>query len=102
MPERRDDKIEALQEERQRYESLLGKLLTAADAGNKPQTAELLSELDDWRDAFGRKIDGARNEMRRLAQPGSALQCGQPAALERHLRATPAVAHCSSRSKGRS
>jgi hypothetical protein len=44
------DKIEALQEERQRYESVLAKLLTAANAGNKPQTAELLSELDDWRD----------------------------------------------------
>src|SRR5246127_3596653 len=44
---RLDDKIEALQEERQRYESILGKLLTAAAAGDKPLTTELLGELDD-------------------------------------------------------
>ena len=64
---RLDDKIEALQEERQRYESVLGKLLTAAEAGDKPLTAELLGELDDWRDDFDHKMDTARSEMRRLA-----------------------------------
>src|ERR1700747_1933567 len=32
-----DDKIEGLQEERQRYEAVLAKLLAAAEAGNKPQ-----------------------------------------------------------------
>jgi HAMP domain-containing protein len=64
---RLDEKIEALQEERHRYESVLGKLLVAAEAGNKSQTTELLAELDDWRDDFDHKIDAARGEMRRLA-----------------------------------
>jgi adenylate cyclase len=64
---RLDDKIEALQEERHRYESVLGKLLVAAEAGNKPQATELLAELDDWRDDFDHKMDAARGEMRRLA-----------------------------------
>src|SRR5438094_2142024 len=49
---RLDVRIESLQEERQRYESVLAKLLAAADAGNKPQTSELLAELDGWRDDF--------------------------------------------------
>jgi adenylate cyclase len=64
---RLDDKIETLQEQRQRYESVLGKLLAAAESGNKPMTSELLGELDDRRDDFDRKIDTARSEMRRLA-----------------------------------
>jgi len=64
---RLDVRIESLQEERQRYESVLAKLLAAADAGNKPQTSELLAELDGWRDDFDRQIDTARGEMRRLA-----------------------------------
>src|SRR5580692_2893659 len=58
---RLDDKIEDLQEQRRRYEGGLGKLLGAAEAGNKPVTGELLGELDDLRDDFD------RNEMRRLA-----------------------------------
>jgi len=64
---RLDDKIEALQEERRRYEAVLAKLLAAAEADNKDQTSKLLAELDDWRDDFDRKIDFARSEMRRLA-----------------------------------
>jgi HAMP domain-containing protein len=64
---RLDVRIEALQEERQRYEAVLGKLLAAADADNKVLATELLAELDDWRDDFDRKIDAARSEMRRLA-----------------------------------
>jgi adenylate cyclase len=64
---RLDDKIEALQEKRRSYEAILGKLLAAAEAGNKPQASDLLAELDDWRDDFDRKIDVARSEMRRLA-----------------------------------
>jgi class 3 adenylate cyclase len=64
---RLDDKIEALQEERHRYEAVLAKLLVATEADNKPQASELLAELDDWRDDFDRKIDLARSEMRRLA-----------------------------------
>src|SRR6516164_2818043 len=64
---RLDEKIAVLQEERQHYEAVLGKLLTAAEAGDKPLTAELLGELDDRRDEFDHKIDAARNEMRRLA-----------------------------------
>jgi class 3 adenylate cyclase len=64
---RLDDKIEALQEERHRYQSILGKLLAAAEADNKPQTTELLAELDEWRDDFDEKIDAARSGMRQLA-----------------------------------
>jgi class 3 adenylate cyclase len=64
---RLDEKIAALQEERQRYERVLGKLLVAADTGDKPQAGELPAELDDWRDDFDRKIEIARSEMRRLA-----------------------------------
>ena len=64
---RLDARIESLQEERQRYESVLGRLLAAADADNKGLAAELLGELDDWRDDFDRKIDVSRSEMRRLA-----------------------------------
>src|SRR5262249_10979333 len=64
---RLDDKIAALQEERQRYEGLLGKLLTAAEAGNKPLTSELLGELDDLREHFDRKLEVGRSEMRRVA-----------------------------------
>jgi adenylate cyclase len=64
---RLDVRIEGLQEERQRYEAVLGKLLAAAEADNKVLATELLAELDDWRDDFDRKIDGARSEMRRLA-----------------------------------
>jgi adenylate cyclase len=64
---RLDTRIEALQEERQRYEAVLGKLLAAAEAGNKSRATELLGELDDLRDDFDRKVDAARSEMRRLA-----------------------------------
>ena len=39
---RLDDKDRVLQEERQHYEAVLGKLLTAAEAGDKPRTGELL------------------------------------------------------------
>src|SRR5215469_1068184 len=42
---RLDEKIAVLQEERQHYEAVLGKLLTAAESGDKPLTAELLGEL---------------------------------------------------------
>jgi adenylate cyclase len=64
---RLDDKIESLQEERQRYESVLARLIPAAEAGNKPQAGELLAELDGWRDDFDRKIENARSAMRTLA-----------------------------------
>ena len=64
---RLDDKIETLQEERHRYEGVLGKLLAAAEAGDKPLTGQLLAELDELRDDFDRKIDAARSEMRLLA-----------------------------------
>jgi len=64
---RLDVRIEALQEERQRYEAVLAKLLAAAQPDEKSQTSELLAELDDWRDDFDRKIEAARSEMRRLA-----------------------------------
>src|SRR5205814_138496 len=54
---RLDVRIEALQEERQRYEAVLGKLLPAAEADNKVLATELLAELDDWRDEFDGKTD---------------------------------------------
>jgi class 3 adenylate cyclase len=64
---RLDDKIEALQQERRRYEAVLTKLLVAAKADHKERTSELLADLDDLRDDFDRKIAAARSEMRRLA-----------------------------------
>src|ERR1700731_281085 len=64
---RLDVRIESLQEERRRYEAVLSKLLAAAEVGNKVLATELLSELDDRRDGFDRKIEAARSEMRRLA-----------------------------------
>lgn len=64
---RLDDKIEALQEERHRYEAVLAKLLAAADAGRNEEAGQLLAELDDWRDDVDRRIDAARSEMQRLA-----------------------------------
>lgn len=64
---RLDVKIETLQEERQRYEAVLSKLLAAAEANNNARVSELLVELDEWRDDFDRKIEAARSEMRRLA-----------------------------------
>jgi class 3 adenylate cyclase len=64
---RLDTKIEALQEERRRYEAILAKLLPAAETGHEAQARELHAQLDDWRDDFDHKIDAARGEMRRLA-----------------------------------
>src|SRR6202022_2920875 len=64
---RLDVRIEALQEERRRYEAVVSKLLAATEAHRQGQVGGLLTELDDWRDDFDRKIDAARNEMRRLA-----------------------------------
>lgn len=68
---RLDDRIEALQEERQGYEKLVDKLLAAATANRSQETAALLAELDEQRDDFDRRLDAARSEMRRLA--GSAI-----------------------------
>ncbi len=64
---RLDDKIEALQEERRRYEAVLVKLLVAVEADHQERTSELLADLDDLRDNFDSKIEAARSEMRRLA-----------------------------------
>jgi adenylate cyclase len=64
---RLDDKVQDLQEERRRYESVLAKLLAAAEARSELRVPELLGELDDWRDDFDRKIDAARSGMRELA-----------------------------------
>ena len=64
---RLDDKVEALQEERHRYESVLPRLLSAADAGHQEEAGQLLAELDGWRDDFDGRIEAARTEMRRLA-----------------------------------
>jgi hypothetical protein len=64
---RLDVRIESLQEERRHYESVLAKLLAAAEVYNRAQVSELLAELNDRRDDFDGKIDAARNEMRRLA-----------------------------------
>jgi len=64
---RLDARIEALQEERRRYEGVATKMLAAIEAHRQAQANELLTDLDDWRDDFDRKIDAARSEMRRLA-----------------------------------
>jgi adenylate cyclase len=58
---RLDVRIESLQEQRQRYESVLAKLLAATAVDNKPQASELLADLDDQRDNFDRKIDADRD-----------------------------------------
>jgi hypothetical protein len=83
---RLDDKIEGLQEERQRYEAVLAKLLAAAETGNKPQAGELLTEVDGWRDDFDRKIEAARSEMASSGQSSagmnrSQLKAGAPARM---------------------
>jgi class 3 adenylate cyclase len=62
-----DVRVESLQEDRQRYEAVLAKLLAAAGADEKALTAQYLAELDELRDDFDRKIDAARSEMQRLA-----------------------------------
>src|SRR6202047_340838 len=64
---RLDVRIESLQDERRHYEAVLSKLLAATEAHRQAQVSDLLTELDDWRDDFDRKIDAARSEMRRLA-----------------------------------
>ena len=64
---RLDVRIETLQEQRRRYESVLAKLLAAAGVNDRARTSELLAESDDWRDDFDSKIDGLRSEMRGLA-----------------------------------
>src|SRR5438874_4775211 len=64
---RLDAKIEALEDERRRYEGVVTKVLSAIEAHHQAQANELLTDLDDWRDDFDRKIDAARTEMRRLA-----------------------------------
>ncbi|MFL5266081.1 MAG: adenylate/guanylate cyclase domain-containing protein, partial [Stellaceae bacterium] len=64
---RLDDKIEALQQERRRYEAVLVKLLAAAKADRKERANELLTDLDGLRDDFDTKVEAARTEMRRLA-----------------------------------
>ena len=64
---RLDDRIEALQSDRRRYEAVFAKLLAAASAGNKEQAGQLLAQLDEQRDDFDHRIDAARSEMRRLA-----------------------------------
>jgi adenylate cyclase len=64
---RLDVRIEVLQQERRRYESVLAKMLAATEAHDGAKASELLAELHDWRDDFDRKIDAVRTEMRRLA-----------------------------------
>jgi class 3 adenylate cyclase len=64
---RLDAKVEALQDERRRYEAILAKLLAAFESGHKEQGSQMLAELDEWRDNFDRGADAARSEMRRLA-----------------------------------
>src|SRR5436309_7002893 len=53
---RLDVRIEALQEERRRYEAVVTKVLAAIEARRQAQANELLADLDDWRDDFDRKI----------------------------------------------
>jgi class 3 adenylate cyclase len=64
---RLDVRVESLQEERQRYEAVLAKLLAAAAADDKALTTQYLAELDELRDDLDHKIEADRNEMQRLA-----------------------------------
>ena len=54
--------------------------LAAAQIDNKAQASQLLTELDNLRDDFDRKVDAARSEMRRLA--GAAIVATR--AYQRH------------------
>jgi class 3 adenylate cyclase len=63
---RLDTKVEFLQEERQKYEGVIERLLDAATA-RRPDAARLLGELDEDRDEFEGRIEAARVEMRSLA-----------------------------------
>src|SRR5246127_2750734 len=68
---RLDVRVESLQEERQRYEAVLAKLLAAAAADDKALTTQYLAELDELRDDLDHKIEADRNEMQRLPRaPG--------------------------------
>jgi class 3 adenylate cyclase len=64
---RLDDRVEVLQEERGHYEAVFDKLLVAAKADDKTETARLLAELDEWRDDFDHKVEAVRSDMRRFA-----------------------------------
>ena len=66
---------------------MLAKLLAAAEIDNEVQASQLLTELDNLRDDFDRKVDAARSEMRRLA--GAAIVATR--AYQRH---TVAIAWC--------
>lgn len=64
---RLDTRIEFLQDLRKRYEAVVARLLPEARAGARAETERHLDELDALRDEFDQRIEGVRDEMRRLA-----------------------------------
>jgi len=58
---RLDVRIESLQEERQQYEAVLAKLLTAAQINDKAQASQLLAQLDNLRGGLLISILSFRN-----------------------------------------
>ena len=63
---RLDTRVEFLQEERLKYEAIAAKLVTAA-LTRQANAVDLLSDLDDTRDDFNRRIEFARTEMLQMS-----------------------------------
>jgi adenylate cyclase len=64
---RLDERIEALQEDRRQYETVLSEMLAAAGAHDGAKAQELLGALNQWRDDIDGKLEAERSEMRQLA-----------------------------------
>jgi class 3 adenylate cyclase len=64
---RLDTKVEFLQEERQKYEELIGKIHSAFQAGKLDDSKQMLGELGARSDDFSRRMDAARKAMREIA-----------------------------------
>ena len=62
-----DTRIEFLQQEQQRYEERLARMLAAAEHGDPAEATRLLTTLDAWRDEWDRRMSAVREEMRRIA-----------------------------------
>jgi adenylate cyclase len=64
---RLDTHVEFLQQARQKYESLVGRIRAAYQTGQIDAAERLLRDLDDLRDDFDRRMDAARRAMRDIA-----------------------------------
>ena len=64
---RLDTRVEYLQDQRLGYEEVLARLVTAVEAGNRPEAGQQMAELDRRRDEFDRRINTAQDDMRKTA-----------------------------------